>query len=65
MKRESSRLCRPGATVFRASQAAAEAVELEHPDGIDFLVVNAAIADAEHKSGIETYALPCRPLTPM
>ena len=29
----------------------------EHPGGIDFLIVNAAIVDAEHKSGIETCAL--------
>ena len=36
-------------------------MEREHPDGIDFLIVNAAIADAEHKSGIETCALVCLP----
>ena len=27
-----------------------------HPEGIDFLIVNAAISDAQHKSGIETCA---------
>ena len=42
-----------------ASQAAAEAVDREHPDGIDFLIVNAAVADAEHKTGIESCALRC------
>ena len=40
-----------------ATQAAAEAVAREHPEGIDFLIVNAAIVDAQHKSGIETCAL--------
>jgi hypothetical protein len=39
-----------------ASQAAAEAVELAHPDGIDFLIINAGVADSQHKSGIETCA---------
>ena len=35
-------------------QAAAEDVAKEHPDGIDFLIVNAAVADSQHKSGIST-----------
>ncbi len=46
------------------SQAAAEAVEREHPDGVDFLIMNAAIADAEHKTGIESCALLCWPRAP-
>jgi len=32
-------------------------VAREHPDGSDFLAVNAGIADVEHKSGIETCAV--------
>ena len=35
-------------------QAAAEEVAREHPDGIDFLIVNAAVSDSQHKSGIAT-----------
>ena len=41
------------ASRVRASQAAAEEVAAEHPDGIDFLIVNAAIAGA-YSVGIET-----------
>ena len=47
-------MCR-GVCVFW--QAAAEEVARAHPIGIDFLIVNAAIVDAEHKSGIETCGL--------
>ena len=35
-------------------QAAAEEVAREHPDGIDFLIVNAGVVDPKHKSGIAT-----------
>ena len=35
-------------------QAAAEEVAREHPDGIDFLIVNAGVIDPQHKSAIDT-----------
>ena len=35
-------------------QAAAEEVAREHPDGIDFLIVNAGVIDSQHKSAIDT-----------
>ena len=38
-------------------QAAAEEVAREHPEGIDFLIVNAGVVDCKHKSAIETCAV--------
>ena len=39
---------------WRSSQAAAEEVAREHPDGIDFLIVNAGIVNSQHKNAINT-----------
>ena len=37
-----------------SAQAAAEEVAREHPNGVDFLIVNAGVVDPKHKTAIDT-----------
>ncbi len=56
--RQAGKACRgtcESSTKLSTAQAAAEEVSREHPGGIDFLIVNAAISGA-YTIGIETCA---------